>query len=129
LGGGFKGYLSAPSAAAICAQIRVHDLQKQRRQNVLEEYHQWFGSALMTLPGEASGHLCVVKLKTPGHVLQAQTRLRRLYIDNSLHYPIPPEVPCPNAHALVKSLISLPCNTEMRRRDVLLVSRAVLTAV
>jgi dTDP-4-amino-4,6-dideoxygalactose transaminase len=128
LAGGWKGYLSGPSAAAISKQISGHERAKQHRQNALAEYREWFGSALLTQPGEASGHLAVVRLQTPGHALAAKARLRKLHIDHSLHYPIPENIPCPNAKALVETLVSLPCHTEMRRHDVLLVARAVLTA-
>ena len=127
--GGWKGYLSGPSAAAISKQISGHETTKGRRQDVLIEYAEWFGSSLLTQPGEASGHLAVVRLRTPGHALAAKARLRKLHIDHSLHYPIPENIPCPNAKALVGTLLTLPCNTEMRRHDVLLVARAVLTAV
>jgi dTDP-4-amino-4,6-dideoxygalactose transaminase len=128
LAGGFKGYLPYPAAKAISRQISLHKQMKARRQKVLAEYKEWFGDDLLTQPGEASGHLAVVRLRTPGHRIAATRRLSKLHIDHSLHYPIP-DVPCPNAKELVTSLVSLPCNTEMRRHDVLLVARAVLTAV
>ncbi len=129
-GGGWKGYLSAPSAAALSKQVGNYVSMRERRQNVLREYQDWFGDALLTKPGEASGHLAVVRLPTPGHVLAAKNRMRKLGIEHSLHFPIPEAIAtCPRAKDLVASLVSLPCNVEMRRHDVLLVARAVLTAV
>jgi dTDP-4-amino-4,6-dideoxygalactose transaminase len=121
--------MSAPSAAAVSRQLHEHKRLKAWRQKVLVEYQQWFGSALLTLPGEASGHLAVVKLKTPGHALAVRRRLSKLHIDHSLHYPIPAETQCPGAQRLTEQLISLPCHAQMRKHDVLLVSRNVQTAV
>lgn len=129
LGGGIRGYLDAPLARAISAQIRIHTSMQERRQKVLKDYYEWFGDDLLTKPGEASGHLAVVKLRTPGHRLAASRRLAKLSIDHSLHYPVPAETNCPNAKELSESLISLPCHTEMRKHDVRLVARAVWTAV
>lgn len=128
LNGGIRGYLDAPLCRAIGRQAAHHRRMKARRQKVLQHYEHWFGPQLLTRPGDASGHLAVVRLKTPGHVLAARRRLDKLRIDHSLHYPIP-DVSCPNAKSLVESLLTLPCNVEMQKHDVLLVSRAVLTAV
>lgn len=127
--GGFKGYLSAPAARAIGRQFAVHSRMKEWRQKVLEEYREWFGDDLLTQPGQASGHLAVVRLRTPGHKLAAMSRLKRLAIDHSTHYPIAEEFPCPGAKSLSQSVLTLPCHPAMRRHDVLLVARAVMTAV
>jgi dTDP-4-amino-4,6-dideoxygalactose transaminase len=130
LGGGIRATLDDPTCDAVLAQMRAHKRKAVRRQKILQEYEKWFEASLMTRPVEASGHLCVVKLPTEGHVLAARARLARLRIEHSLHYPIPAEVQeqCPNATRLTRQLITLPCHLKMSLHDVRVISRNVLTA-
>lgn len=127
--GGIKGYLSAPIADSIGSQICIHKRMHYRRQKVLEVYQKWFGPDLLTPPGEASGHLCVIRLKSYGHKLAACRRLERLGIEHNTHYPIAEELPCPNAKALTQEILSLPMHPYMSPNDVIIIARNVLSAV
>lgn len=129
--GGVKGLLPDVAAAWLLQQVKHHERYKARRQVVLDEYERHLGKALLTRPGEASGHLCVVDAGSP--------EVRRLWraalekkpsIQWGHHYPLNEEQrrACPNAAALSDRILTLPCHVAMTRWDVRRVCQRLLWA-
>lgn len=127
---GIKGYLNDPLAEWIWHAVKRRSRAHARRQKVLSVYQEFLGSWLMTRPGEASGHLAVVRLADPGHRKLVQTALNKHRVEHSVHYPIPEwcHEECPGAVALSERIVSIPCHDEMTERDAARAARVVAGA-
>lgn len=131
IGWGINGLMTEPTAAMVAEHLSLHNQWKARRQRVLEEYEHHLGGMLITKPGVASGHLCVIDCQTP--------EIRELYIRSlnkspsvpyGRHYPVSQEqrAKCPKAAELSDRVISLPCHRSMVAYDVRRVCARILGA-
>lgn len=119
-GPGIKGLIQDPEAAAVVAQLRTLRKRYAARQRVLEVYAEYFGDALLTKPGEASGHLAVLRFESEGHCLLVKGALDRLGVEWSVHYPVD--------HELARRIISVPCHDRLTRAGAHKVARLILSA-
>jgi dTDP-4-amino-4,6-dideoxygalactose transaminase len=128
--GGYRGRLPSPLAAWISAQINRQRYMKKHRQNVLKWYQEYLGKGMLTREGEASGHIAVYKAGSPGEALAIQRSLTKAGCEHSRHYTIPEALKdqCPNAYALSRKIITLPCHYQMQYSDVRRVARRVIDA-
>ncbi|MCI0354813.1 MAG: DegT/DnrJ/EryC1/StrS family aminotransferase [Acidobacteria bacterium] len=129
--GGIKACLPAPFAAWIAAQIGRQPQLRAARQRVLQEYADCLGNLLITKPGEASGHLAVLRFASEGERLAVETRLARNRVQTSLHYPaaVALREVCPGAWELSRRILSIPCHDQMRSGDAHRVARLVASAL
>lgn len=127
---GIKGYLNDPLAPWIWESIRKLKTTKTRRQRVLEGYEEFLGRWLMTKPGEASGHLAVIRAEDEGHAKLIKAALDRHRVEWSIHFPILEgvEEECPTAASLSRRIISLPCHASMKKGDAVRIARIVAGA-
>lgn len=127
---GVKGYLNDPLADWIWEGVKRQPRAYARRQKVLQTYADYLGAWLMTKPGEASGHLAVLRLADPGHRRAVQSALDKHRVEHSIHYPIPEwcHDSCPGAVALADRIVSIPCHDQMHTRDAVRVARIVAGA-
>jgi dTDP-4-amino-4,6-dideoxygalactose transaminase len=127
--GGTNGGLPDPIAAQAIEALKRRWRGQRKRTRVLEVYEQAFGKHLLTKPGEASGHIAVLRARSEGEARGIRNKLDYHHVEHSCHYQVPEEYGCPNASALAKRLITLPCNTYMTvPSDPLRVVRIVVSA-
>lgn len=112
--GGTNGGLPDPLAAQAIEALKRRWRGQQKRTRVLEVYEQAFGKYLLTKPGDASGHLAVLRARSEGEARLVRNALNYHRVENSCHYAVPEAYGCPNATALAKRLVTLPCNTYMK---------------
>jgi dTDP-4-amino-4,6-dideoxygalactose transaminase len=127
--GGTNGGLPDPIAAQAIEALKRRWRGQRKRTRVLEVYDEAFGTALLTKPGHASGHIAVLRARSEGEARLIRNKLDFHRVEHSVHYAVPEAYGCPNATALAKRLITLPCNTYMRvPSDPLRVARIVVSA-
>jgi dTDP-4-amino-4,6-dideoxygalactose transaminase len=123
--GGQNLEMAEPFAALLSAQLKHHAEWYQRRQELLKAYDLslqsvGLGAALLTQPGQASGHLCVVRAPTEDVRELWRVRLGNAGVETSVHYCLPLWVrPCdfPGAWELSKTVLTLPCHLNMSAED------------
>lgn len=126
--GGINGYMTEDRAGLLLCQLTAHESRKARRQDLLRVYHNYLGELLMTQPGEASGHLAVVRLPDMGTRLRVQNRLEAVNVQSGIHYPVAPSPSIPGASDLSERILTLPCHTLMQPIHAAKISKIVLTA-
>lgn len=127
--GGTNGGLPDPIAAQAIEALKRRWRGQRVRQRVLEVYSEAFGKNLLTKPGEASGHLAVLRCRSAGEATLVRKALDFHRVENSCHYPVPEAYGCPGATALAKRLVTLPCHSYMKTpSDPLKVARVVVSA-
>ena len=97
----------------------------------LERYVEHLGDLVLTRPGEASGHLCVINCQTPViRSLYESSLARNPFVQSSIHYPLPPSArrTCPVAADLSDRILSVPCHADMTYYDVRRVIMRLLQA-
>jgi dTDP-4-amino-4,6-dideoxygalactose transaminase len=114
-----------PIAAFVRAQMRFLRVQRAKRQRYLEIYEGHLGKMMMTQPGEASGHLAVMRCENEGHAKLVRRRLEMLKTEWSLHYRVPEEYR--RAHELTRRLVTIPIHCEITSAQVAAIARAVAT--
>ena len=127
--GGTNGGLPDPIAAQALEGLKRLNRSRTKRQRTLDVYHENFGTALLSTPPEASGHVAVLRTRNEGETRLIRSKLDYHRVQNSCHYPVPTEYGCPSATALAKRLITLPCHVYMKNpSDPLRVARIVTNA-
>lgn len=130
--GGIKGGLPDPLAAWILKGINRLSRTKSSRQRVLRQYADHLGRLVVTRPGEASGHLCVLRCSDRGHRKLIRALLARHGVETGRHYILPAgesvSAAAPNAAELSERIISVPCHPEMTNYDVRRVARLIASA-
>lgn len=127
MSGGINGYMNEVTAATLLAQEPRHEALQRMRQDVLAVYENFLGDYLVTKPGEASGHLAVVRLPDAGWAKLAKARLQNMSVQWGLHYPIGEEFAETHAYDLSQRIISLPCHHMMLPAHAGRLSRILLT--
>lgn len=127
---GRKGLMQEPEAVWIQAQLKRREKSHAARQAILETYAHYLGKTLVTQPGEASGHLAVLRLPDEGQTMLIKRALTRNNVEHSVHYSLMAQSSsaCPTAESLSNRLISIPCHSAMKPADVLRVVRVVQSA-
>jgi len=129
---GRKGLMMNIDAVFLESQLRDAPRWQQLRQRVLEFYDRYFPTGsrvatLMTRPGVASGHLCVLRFPNKERRDFVRHWLRNPAIDTSVHYPVPDDAP-PGAKELSGRILSLPCHPRMRFCDVRRICNFIIRA-
>lgn len=129
---GRKGLMANIDAVFLESQLRDAPRWQRRRQRVLEFYERYFppGSkvaTLMTRPGVASGHLCVLKFPNKERRDFARRGLSDPAIDTSIHYPVPDDAPA-GCKALSDQILSVPCHPRIEFCDVRRVCNFIIRA-
>lgn len=128
---GRKGLMPNADAAFLETQLRAAPKWGERRQAVLSWYDRFFPAGpgpvatLMTRPGAASGHLCVLRFANRERRDAVRHDLERTSIDTSIHYPVPDYAP-EGTKALSDRILSVPCHPEMRFHDVNRISNLII---
>lgn len=130
-GPGRKGLIANAEAAFLMKQMKKRTEWYRLRQQVLTGYSLYFPQAspvatLMTRPGEASGHLCVLKFGSQGLRDLVRDRLRNCSVETSVHYPVPEDAP-EGCKKLAARILSIPCHPGMRRYDVHKVASRIIS--
>lgn len=120
--------MTEPAAALGLAQLERLDAMDQTRRNILWDYQTALQERLITIPAFYSGHLAVIRLPEGENRQVWATRLNERGIETGWHYPIPDCVPtasAPNAHALSRRVLSIPCHAGMTPEEVRFVAAEV----
>ena len=130
-GPGRKGLIANAEAAFLVKQLKHAAEWRRLRQQVLTWYSLYFPQAspvatLMTRPGEASGHLCVLRFGTQGLRDLVRDRLGNAGVETSVHYPVPEDAP-EGCKKLSARILSVPCHPGMRRHDVHKVATRIIS--
>jgi dTDP-4-amino-4,6-dideoxygalactose transaminase len=125
-----KGLMQEPEAAMIMSQLPSRARMARKREKVLEVYEHYLGKLLVTKPGQASGHLAVLRFQDEGMTLAVKAALTRSNVEHSVHYALPERslASCPTAASLSTRLVSVPCHAGMTPADAVRVVRVVQSA-
>jgi dTDP-4-amino-4,6-dideoxygalactose transaminase len=125
---GTKGLLNDPLGGWIMSQLRRWTQLHSKRRKVIGWYHDQLQRFMATRPDNARGSMAVAIFDSNGERDLVRRHLERHKVENSVHYPVPPEFQCPNASALSQRLLTLPCHTELQQNDVRRITRLVVSA-
>lgn len=129
---GRKGLMANADAVFLGRQMDRFLEWREERQEVLACYERFFPSGaaetLMTLPGHASGHLCVLRFSSVGQRETAATGLSQLAIEHSRHYPVPSDAP-QGCQDLSQRILTVPCHPQMRFHDVRRIAMKIIRSL
>ncbi len=129
---GRKSYMANAEAGFLGPQFREAARWRGARQRVLDAYSRYFPKGsnvaeLMTLPGEASGHLAVLRFPSRGAREIARDALSVLSVETSVHYPVPENAP-QGCKDLSGRVLSVPCHVSLTEVGVSLVAKRIISA-
>jgi dTDP-4-amino-4,6-dideoxygalactose transaminase len=125
--GGIKGLISEISAAVVRHQLSRSTFFNEARQRLLATYENFLGRLLVTKPGQASGHLAVLRFDDEGWCNLVKKRLTQNNIQWSIHYRIHEHWKETCAYELSRRILSIPCHTQMKPFHAARIARLILT--